>query len=323
MNTIQQFIVYSKSGAQCFEWNSSTLKKDPVPHLQFMGTPALRAGYSQDGKWVIVLKESEVILASSTTPQVYTIPRKGVTRYSFSPKGTYLVTWESPVPNEPKNLFVWKIPRIDVSDTKTSEVQPVYSMLRKSVDSWPLFSWTSDESLCARMTSDGIAICNGVFGESGDGSPAIISRIKASNAHRLAWSPNGTYLSVFSLPKTGMPGSVAIYDPHSKEGRPLSTRAFFRGDECRMMWNPDVSADSTEFLLALVNTDMDATGKSYYGESALYAVYPRVPMRNSQLTFKQEGNIHDIAWNPNGKSFAVIYGCKYIILFIVLTLIKY
>lgn len=311
MNTIQQFIVYSKAGAQCFEWDSSTLKKEPVKHLQFMGAPVTKAFYSPDGKWIVAVKESEVILASSTYPQTYIIPRKGVTRLSFSPKGTYLVTWESPVPTEPKNLFIWKLPE-NTTKSESTEILSVFGMLRKSVDSWPLFTWTQDETLCARMTAEGVMICNGAFGSSGDSAaPATVSRIKASNVHRVAWSPNGTYLSVFSLPKTGMPGSVSLFDPHSKDGRPLSTRAFFRGDECRMMWNPDVSKDSTEFLLALVNTDMDATGKSYYGESALYAIYPRVPMRNTQITFKQEGNIHDIAWNPSGKSFAVIYGCKY------------
>lgn len=310
MNTVQQFIVYSKAGAQCFEWNSNTLKKEPVKHLQFMGTPVTKALYSPDGKWVVAVKESEVILASSTQPQTYVIPRRGVTRLSFSPLGTYLVTWESPVPTEPKNLFIWKLPESGAQET--AEIPSVFAMLRKNIDSWPLFAWTRDESLCARMTTDGVMVCNGSF-EGGDAS-ATVSRIKVNNVHRIAWSPNGTYLSVFSLPKTGMPGSVAIYDPKSKEGRPLSTRAFFRGDECRMMWNPDTSADSTEFLLALVNTDMDATGKSYYGESALYALYPGVPTRNTQIIFKQEGNIHEIAWNPSGKSFAVIYGCNYFLI---------
>lgn len=307
MDSVQQYIVYSKSGAQCFNWNSATLKKEPVKHLQLTGAPVTKAGYSPDGKWVVAAKESEVVLAttSDSSPHVHVLPRKGVTRLSFSPRGTYLVTWESPVPAEPKNLFIWKLS----SDGAQESPVPVFSMLRKSVDTWPLFVWSPDETLCARFTNEGITVCNGAFESTEQQPAAAVSRIKANNARRVAWSPNSAYLGVFTLPKAGMPGSVAVYNPRVKDGRPLSTRAFFRGDECQMVWNPDTSADSTSFLLALVNTDMDATGKSYYGESALYAVYPTTPIRNAQITFKKEGNIHAIGWNPTGKYFAVVYGC--------------
>ena len=81
-------------------------------------------------------------------------------------------------------------------------------------------------------------------------------------------------------------------------------------------------------------TDVDATGKSYYGESKLTfpppsrtkwtrLVHPSVLTGHvsslnrflsadgkleGNVALGKEGPIHDVAWSPGGKEFVVVYG---------------
>lgn len=48
-------------------------------------------------------------------------------------------------------------------------------------------------------------------------------------------------------------------------GAPVSQKSFFKGDKVQLKWN----AQGTT-LLVLAQTEVDRTGKSYYGETTLY-----------------------------------------------------
>lgn len=48
-------------------------------------------------------------------------------------------------------------------------------------------------------------------------------------------------------------------------GAPVSQKNFFKGDKVQMKWN---SQGTT--LIVLAHTDVDRSGKSYYGETTLY-----------------------------------------------------
>ena len=57
-------------------------------------------------------------------------------------------------------------------------------------------------------------------------------------------------------------------------------------------------------MLAWCQTDVDTTGRNYYGEHSLYLVntsYVKAVKTN-------EGPIYDVAWSPTGTEFIVISG---------------
>ena len=48
-------------------------------------------------------------------------------------------------------------------------------------------------------------------------------------------------------------------------GSPISQKHFFKGDKAQLKWNSDGSA-----LIVLAQTEVDKSGKNYYGETTLY-----------------------------------------------------
>lgn len=48
-------------------------------------------------------------------------------------------------------------------------------------------------------------------------------------------------------------------------GAPVSQKTFFKGDKVQLKWN-----SSGNTLIVLAQTDVDRSGKSYYGETTLY-----------------------------------------------------
>jgi translation initiation factor 2A len=60
-------------------------------------------------------------------------------------------------------------------------------------------------------------------------------------------------------------------------------------------------------LIVLAQTEVDKTGKSYYGETTLYVMSANGGF-DSRITLDKEGPIHDVSWSPNSKEFGVTYG---------------
>jgi translation initiation factor 2A len=59
--------------------------------------------------------------------------------------------------------------------------------------------------------------------------------------------------------------------------------------------------------LVFAHTDVDATGKSYYGETFLY--YLSITGNfDCRVELNKPGPIHDVSWSPNAKEFIVVYG---------------
>ena len=60
-------------------------------------------------------------------------------------------------------------------------------------------------------------------------------------------------------------------------------------------------------LLVHTQTEHDATGKSYMGETGLYHM-PLDGKKILNVQLKKEGPIHDVQWSPLGDEFMVIFG---------------
>lgn len=83
---------------------------------------------------------------------------------------------------------------------------------------------------------------------------------------------------------------------------PVSQKNFFKGDKVQLKWN-----DHGTSLIVLAQTEVDKTGKSYYGETTLYLLSANGGF-DSRIELDKEGPIHDVSWSPKSNSFAVVYG---------------
>ena len=64
------------------------------------------------------------------------------------------------------------------------------------------------------------------------------------------------------------------------------------------MWSPKSDA-----LLIHTHTEVDRSGKSYYGETGLF--FMTLEGKVSNVTLNKEGPIHDVQWSPEGGEFAL------------------
>lgn len=79
---------------------------------------------------------------------------------------------------------------------------------------------------------------------------------------------------------------------------PVSQKNFFKGDKVQLKWN-----DQGTSLIVLAQTEVDKSGKSYYGETTLYLLsanggfdsridlgtVPRQPCKKISLTHRRQG----------------------------------
>ena len=119
-------------------------------------------------------------------------------------------------------------------------------------------------------------------------------------------SPCSTKLAIFISEKSDAPAVVRVFlIPNFNV--PISQKVFYKGDKVEMIWN-----DDGNYLLALAQTDVDHTGKSYYGESNLFFLSTTQTF-DCHVDLDKEGPIHDVQWIPNSNQFVVVYGhspCK-------------
>ncbi|ANB11398.1 hypothetical protein AWJ20_4207 [Sugiyamaella lignohabitans] len=128
------------------------------------------------------------------------------------------------------------------------------------------------------------------------------SKLQAEGIQEFSLSPGQNYsVAVFIPEKSGRPACVRVYNiPNFQQ--PVSQKTFFKADKVQMKWNKLGTA-----LLVLASTDVDQSGKSYYGETNLYLL-GIAGSYDSRITLDKEGTIHDFAWSPNSREFGVVYG---------------
>ncbi|KAK3177431.1 hypothetical protein Dsin_033186 [Dipteronia sinensis] len=99
----------------------------------------------------------------------------------------------------------------------------------------------------------------------------------------------------------GQPAAVRVYNVPNFTS-PISQKNFFKGDKVEMKWN-----DNGTSLIVLAQTEVDKSGKSYYGETTLYLLSANGGF-DSRIDLDKDGPIHDVTWSPKSTSFAVVYG---------------
>lgn len=257
--------------------------------------------YSKDGNLLAVLNsESVLVFNAQTGALAYTVPRPNVLAVAFSPLNSFLVTWErleEKVNGNENNLIVWRL----------ENTEPIVKFTQKvfAADLWPSLSWTKDETYFSRVVKTEVHF----FAAKTARPSEIARRLQLPNVARVEFSPvpNPPYhLAVFVPEQKSQPGSVRIYAIPPAQGpdsiRATATKSFFRGTSALLMWNSTGTA-----LLASLSTDVDVSGRSYYGETGLYFLTTDASFE-CMIQLQKEGPIHDVGWSPTGKEFVVTYG---------------
>eukprot|EP00299_Pterocystis_sp_00344_P013984 c6911_g1_i1.p1 GENE.c6911_g1_i1~~c6911_g1_i1.p1 ORF type:complete len:617 (-),score=173.17 c6911_g1_i1:78-1928(-) len=223
---------------------------------------------------------------------------------SFSPRASFLVTGHRWSKEESgNNVILWSL--------VNGDPVPVNGFIQKVLnrESWPLCHWSLDEKWMVRLTGNEVLLFNGL-------DPSVIShrfRVESVTSVSIAPCPfNGRYymgvfvpedkatpgrVSVIRLPVDPSPTTVFVDTPDV-----TGAKSMFKAQTVEMLWNPTGNS-----LLAKTQTDVDTTGKTYYGESNLIFLKADGSLI-AQVNPGVEGAIHSMEWSPSGKEFIVIAG---------------
>ncbi|KGO37327.1 Translation initiation factor 2A [Penicillium expansum] len=252
------------------------------------------SGYSPCGRYFAWASPEKVTIIDPSVGQVVgTIPADNVFELGFSPLGTYVITWQRTSKDENgdavKNLKVWRA----IEDGDDHSV--VGSFVQKSQTGWNL-QYTADERLCART------VTNEVQFYQSDNLSTVWNKLRVEGVADFALSPGQTQsIAVFIPERKGQPAQVKVFIVPQFTA-PVSQKSFFKGDKVQLKWNA-----SGTTLIVLAQTEVDRTGKSYYGETTLYLLSASGAF-DSRIDLDKEGPIHDVSWSPNSKEFGVVYG---------------
>ncbi|KAI8455771.1 eukaryotic translation initiation factor eIF2A-domain-containing protein [Phakopsora pachyrhizi] len=266
----------------------------PAPYVQQKHENVKVFIHSSDGSRYAICDPNQVTVHESDTGnELLRLPTPGIIELGFSPKGTWICTWEryvKPVEEgtQHRNMKVWEV----------ATGQEIISFCQKSQEGWML-QFTEDESHALRLVSGELHTYSCSSFQSG-----IVFKLRLEGMADFKLSPGkNPLISAFVPEKKGAPASVKIYPLSGlTDSVPLTQKTFFKSDKVQMKWNKSGTS-----LLLLTQTDVDKTGKSYYGETNLYLLSSNGKF-DCRVTLDREGGIHDFVWSPNDKEFSVSYG---------------
>jgi translation initiation factor 2A len=216
-----------------------------------------------------------------------------VVELRFSPRGTYLSTWERHSKlgdgTQHKNLRIFSV----------STGEELISFSQKYQDAWDV-QYTISESHAIRLVGSEVQVFNPAEWEKG-----IVDRLKVEGASAVMLSPGlNPSVAIFVPEKKGQPANVRIHALLNLSAPPTCRKTFFKAEKSQIKWN-----NLGTQVLVLTQTDVDSTNRSYYGQSGLYLLSAAGNF-DVRIDLDKEGPIHDFAWSPNSKEFGVVYGCK-------------
>ncbi|KAK6286122.1 hypothetical protein POUND7_012301 [Theobroma cacao] len=274
-------------------WNGPPFNNNNQPGIMLEKAPCTSAKFSEDGSRLMVTKSdsSTSVYDSRTLKEIRCFQIPNVAASALSPRGTYLQTFQKSTTPQEKNVVLWNIETGD----------PVYEQFQKNMTkaTWPSIQFSSDEAVACRLATNEIQFFDAV-----DFSKGISHRLRIPGvaAVELSKAP-GSHVAAFVPESKGSPASVQIYACGKElQSQPLARRSFFRCSTVQLNWNHGSTG-----LLVVVQSDVDKTNQSYYGESKL--TYLTTDGTHEGLVpLRKEGPIHDVQWSYSGKEFAVVYG---------------
>ncbi|GAB0492817.1 hypothetical protein MMPV_004087 [Pyropia vietnamensis] len=248
-----------------------------------------------------------------------TAPGK-VSAVAFSPSATAVLTWCRPAQ---AHLSQDAFPNLCVYRVADGVRVAAWHQKLFDREKWPYVQWSDDETVAARLTKAEISFYDTTGPEAAPPAigkpPYARQRVAGAGAFRLA--PTGKHVAAFVPAGASSPGRLMIFAvptpiregdaPSADDGsggaqsatEPLASRSTFKADAVEYSWNSPGTA-----LLATTSTNIDTSGKSYYGESALYYATLKGEPRIERMVLPKEGPVFAANWNAQGNSFVVVYG---------------
>ncbi|CAN6543199.1 unnamed protein product [Malus baccata var. baccata] len=273
-------------------WNGPPFSNGQ-PGVKLENVSCTSTKFSEDGSTLMVIKSDSVISIYDCTSyrEIRSFQIPNVLAAALSPRGTYLQTFQKFSTPQEKNVTLW---RTDTGDS-------VYHQHQKNMTkaTWPSIKFSSDEAVACRLATNEIQ-----FFDVGDFSKAFINRLRVPGVAALELSKApGSHVAAFVPESKGIPASIQIFacgkDPQSQ---PVARRSFFRCSTVQLSWN-----NGSTGLLVLVQSDVDKTNQSYYGESKLNYLTTD-GSHEGLVPLRKEGPVHDVQWSHSGSEFAVVYG---------------
>ncbi|KAK9289262.1 hypothetical protein L1049_017738 [Liquidambar formosana] len=263
------------------------------PRIKLETVPCTNAKFSDDGSRLMVMKSDSVISIydCSSSEEIRSLEVPNIVAATLSPCGTFLQTFQKSSTPQEKNVTLWK----------TETGAPVYQQFQKNITktTWPSIRFSSDEAVACRLATNEIQ-----FFDAGDFSKGIVYRLRISGvaAIELSKAP-GSHVAAFVPESKGIPASVQIYACRKDlQSQPVARRSFFRCSTVQLSWNHGSTG-----LLVVVQSDVDKTNQSYYGESKLNYLTTD-GTHEGLVPLRKEGPVHDVQWSYSGSEFAVVYG---------------
>ncbi|KAG4059936.1 hypothetical protein PC123_g5167 [Phytophthora cactorum] len=292
-----KFFLRGKGGIEVI-WGPPSSSKDEAKierdeSFETSGTADLME-FTEDGKLVVLVSNASgfTVRDADTGAVVTDVANPGIHAVAWSPLGSHLLTWQRPQKDSDLgNLIVW--------DAATGKEVARFNHKSYTRDKWPPLQWSSDETICARQSANGVVLYNGR--DIGAGS---IGHINLPNVANFSVAPGSApyKVALFVPEKKGKPASVKIYQFPNSLDTPTATKSFYKAQDVALKWSPTGSA-----LIIETRTDIDTSGKSYYGETGLFFLQSDGEY-DCIVPLTKEGTVHDVAWDPTGRGFVVIAG---------------
>ena len=143
---------------------------------------------------------------------ITTLPAQNVYELGFSPRGTYIITWQRPSKDDNgdavKNLKVWSVVEEGGADSGEDEQNVVGRYVQKSQTGWNL-QYTFDERYCARV------VTNEVQFYKSDDLGTVWNKLRVEGVTDFAVSPGENH-------------SIAVFVPERKVEQPLESQSCSR-----------------------------------------------------------------------------------------------
>ncbi|PIN03381.1 putative translation initiation factor related to eIF-3a [Handroanthus impetiginosus] len=263
------------------------------PKVKLEKIPCSTTKFSENGSKLMVVRSDCVITIydSRNLVEIRSFQVPNLLAASISPCGTYVQTFQKPASPQDKNVVLWKI--------ETGE--SVYQVFQKNMTkaTWPSIRFSSDEAIACRLATNEVQ-----FFDSQDFYKGIVHRLRVPGIAAFEASKNpGSHVAVFVPESKGMPGNVQIFAcAKDLQSQPFARKSFFRCSSVQLNW----SHGSTG-LLVVVQSDVDKTNQSYYGETKLNYLTTDGTYEGL-VPLRKDGPVHDVQWSYSGKEFAVVYG---------------
>lgn len=243
----------------------------------------------------------------------------------FSPRGTFLTTWERPIKVKegapPVNLKLWNAQ--NGSFLRGWFVKAMPQKLDGSISQYSALQFTHDEALCMTIVSNEVHVYDGT---SLQGDTKMIMKVRCPNITSFTVpinstndnSNNNSYLLTSFVPENkGKPAKVSLHQiqlsmvDHNSSGKEsvLIAKSFYQTESITVKWSPKGDA-----ALVQTQTTVDTSGQSYYGSSMLHLFQSTNTLQVTLPSANNNNNtpvVHDVAWCPNPNApprFALISG---------------